>query len=73
VAIRVTIDRLMVERKLKSKDVAEALGITEANFSLLKNGRVKGMRFGTLDKLCTLLGCQPGDILRHDPSAPEAD
>ena len=72
-AIRVTIDRLMVERKLKSKDVAEALGITEANFSLLKNGHVKGMRFGTLDRLCTLLGCQPGDILRHDPSEPEAD
>jgi putative transcriptional regulator len=58
----------MVEKKLKSKDLAEALGITEANFSLLKNGHVKGIRFGTLDKLCTLLNCQPGDILGRDSS-----
>jgi putative transcriptional regulator len=68
VAIRVHLDRLMVEKKLKSKDLAEALGITEANFSLLKNGHVKGIRFGTLDKLCTLLNCQPGDILGRDSS-----
>ncbi len=66
-AIRVHLDRLMVEKKLKSKDLAEALGITEANFSLLKNGHVKGMRFGTLDKLCTLLNCQPGDLLSQIP------
>jgi len=65
VAIRVHLDRLMVEKKLKSKDLAEALGITEANFSLLKNGHVKGIRFGTLDKLCTLLNCQPGDPRRY--------
>lgn len=57
----------MVEKKLKSKDLAEALGITEANFSLLKNGHVKGIRFGTLDKLCTLLNCQPGDLLSQIP------
>jgi putative transcriptional regulator len=67
VAIRVHLDRLMVEKKLKSKDLAEALGITEANFSLLKNGHVKGIRFGTLDKLCTLLNCQPGDLLSQIP------
>ncbi|MFY7776768.1 MAG: helix-turn-helix domain-containing protein [Elstera sp.] len=66
-AIRVHLDRLMVEKKLKSKDLAEALGITEANFSLLKNGHVKGIRFGTLDKLCTLLNCQPGDLLSQIP------
>ena len=66
-AIRVHLDRLMVEKKLKSKDLAEALGITEANFSLLKNGHVKGIRFGTLDKLCTLLNCQPGDFLSQKP------
>jgi putative transcriptional regulator len=67
VAIRVHLDRLMVEKKLKSKDLAEALGITEANFSLLKNGHVKGIRFGTLDKLCTLLNCQPGYLLSQIP------
>ena len=66
-AIRVHLDRLMVEKKLKSKYLAEALGITEANFSLLKNGHVKGIRFGTLDKLCTLLNCQPGDLLSQIP------
>ncbi len=60
----------MVEKKLKSKDLAEALGITEANFSLLKNGHVKGIRFGTLDKLCTLLNCQPGDLLSQIPNDP---
>ena len=60
----------MVEKKLKSKDLAEALGITEANFSLLKNGHVKGIRFGTLDKLCTLLNCQPGDLLSQIPDDP---
>jgi putative transcriptional regulator len=70
VAIRVHLDRLMVEKKLKSKDLAEALGITEANFSLLKNGHVKGIRFGTLDKLCTLLNCQPGDLLSQIPNDP---
>lgn len=59
----------MVEKKLKSKDLAEALGITEANFSLLKNGHIKGIRFGTLDKLCTLLNCQPGDLLSQTPDA----
>ena len=70
-AIRVHLDRLMVEKKLKSKDLAEALGITEANFSLLKNGHVKGIRFGTLDKLCTLLNCQPGDLLSQIPDDPD--
>ena len=50
---------------------AERIGITEANVSLLKSGRVKGVRFETLEKICAVLDCQPGDILeyRHDPSS----
>lgn len=63
-AIRVTLDRVMAERKVKSKDLAAAIGITEANLSLLKQGKVKGVRFETLEALCRQLGCTPGDLLQ---------
>ncbi len=62
--IVVKLDVVMADRKVKSKDLAEAVGITEANMSLLKQGKVKGIRFDTLDSICRYLGCTPGDILK---------
>lgn len=66
--IVVKLDVVLAERKVKSKDLARHVGITEANMSLLKQGKVKGVRFDTLEKICEYLDCQPGDILRYEPS-----
>ena len=66
-AIVVNLDVMLAKRKLRSKELAEIIGITEANLSLLKSGKVKGVRFETLDKICTALQCQPGDLLEHKP------
>lgn len=58
---------MLAKRKVKSKDLAQYVGITEQNLSLLKSGKVKGVRFSTLEKVCKYLDCQPGDILEfHD-------
>lgn len=65
--IVVTLDVMLATRKVKSKDLAERVGITEANLSLLKQGRVKGVRFETLAAICRHLECQPGDLLRFEP------
>ena len=64
--IRVVLNVMMAERNVRSKDLAAYLGITEANLSLLKQGKVKGVRFETLDRICEYLDCQPGDILRRE-------
>ncbi|MCK0068489.1 MULTISPECIES: helix-turn-helix domain-containing protein [Kordiimonas] len=64
--IIVKLDVMLAERKVKSKDLASAVGITEANLSLLKSGKVKGVRFATLEAICDYLNCQPGDILRFE-------
>lgn len=61
--IIVTLDVMLARRKMKAKDLAAAIGITEANLSLLKSGKVKGVRFETLAKLCEVLDCRPGDLL----------
>ena len=61
------LDVMLAERKVRSKELAEHVGITEANLSLLKQGKVKGVRFDTLEKICEYLRCQPGDLLRYDP------
>lgn len=61
--IIVNLDVVMAQRKIRSKDLALAIGITEANLSLLKRGKVKGVRFETLAAICQYLQCQPGDIL----------
>ena len=66
-AIVVNLDVMLAKRKMRSKELAETIGITEANLSLLKSGKVKGVRFETLDKICTALQCQPGDLLEHKP------
>lgn len=56
----------MAKRKVKSKDIAEQVGITEQNLSILKTGKAKAVRFSTLEKLCEALNCQPGDILKYE-------
>jgi putative transcriptional regulator len=61
------LDVMLAERKVRSKELAEHVGITEANLSLLKQGKVKGVRFDTLEKICAYLRCQPGNLLRYDP------
>ncbi len=61
--IIVNLDVMLAKRKLKSKELAEIIGITEQNLSVLKSGRAKAVRFTTLDAICRALECQPGDIL----------
>ena len=61
--IIVKLDVMLAERKMKSKELAARVGITEANLSLLKSGKVKGVRFATLEAICEALDCQPGDLL----------
>ena len=61
--IIVNLDVMLAKRKMRSKELAERIGITEQNVSLLKSGKVKGIRFETLDKICEVLDCQPGDLL----------
>lgn len=63
--IVVNLDIVLAQRKMKSKQLAEAIGITEQNLSLLKSAKVKGVRFATLEKICAALNCQPGDILAY--------
>lgn len=65
--IVVQLDVMLARRKVKSKDLAEHVGITEANLSLLKQGKVKGVRFETLASICEFLHCQPGDLLVFEP------
>lgn len=64
--IKVTLAVVMAQRNVKSKDLAEHVGITESNLSLLKQGHVKGVRFDTLAKICDYLDCEPGEILARD-------
>lgn len=67
-AIVVNLDVMLAKRKVKSKDLARYVGITEQNISLLKSGKVKGIRFSTLDRICGYLDCQPGEILEYTPT-----
>ena len=65
--IIVNLDVMLARRKMRSKELAERVGITEQNISLLKSGKVKGVRFETLARICEALNCQPGDILEYRP------
>ena len=65
--IVVRLDLMLARRKVKSRDLAEFVGITEANMSLLKQGKIRGVRFETLEKICEYLQCQPGDLLAYVP------
>ena len=60
------LDRVMVERKISLNDLAEKVGITNVNLSKIKNNRVTAVRFSTLEALCRILHCQPGDILKYE-------
>lgn len=65
--ILVNLDVIMTKRKVTGRELASYVGITEQNLSLLKSGKVRGIRFGTLESICKYLECQPGDILEFRP------
>lgn len=65
--IRITLDKVLAARGMTARELTQAVGITEANMSLLRTGKVKGVRFGTLEKICETLDCQPADILLYEP------
>ena len=67
----VDLDVMLARRRMSVGDFAKAIGITPANVAVLKNGRAKAIRFSTLDAICRVLDCQPGDILRWSADAPE--
>ncbi|MCE4553158.1 helix-turn-helix domain-containing protein [Roseateles cellulosilyticus] len=73
--IVVTLDVMLARRKMRSRELAERVGITEANLSLLKSGKVRGVRFDTLSRICEVLQCQPGDLLAWEagPEPPAAN
>lgn len=64
--IRVTLDRLIVKRAIKARDLAQQVGLSETQLSLFRSGKVKGIRFRTLAKLCAALECRPRDLLDYD-------
>lgn len=64
--VRVTLDVMLARRKRRARDVAEQIGLSETQLSLLRTGKVRGMRFDTLSKLCLVLDCAPGDLLDYD-------
>lgn len=68
--IVVRLDVMLARRKMRSRELAERIGITEQNLSLLKSGKVKGVRFDTLARICEVLECQPGDLLEAVPADP---
>ena len=64
-SIRINLDVVLAKKKMSVKELSEKVGITMANISILKNGKAKAIRFTTLDKICEVLECQPGDILEY--------
>lgn len=65
--ITVNLDVMLAKRKVSLTDLSKAVGLSLTNLSMLKNGKVKGVRFGTLEKICIVLNCQPGDLLEFQP------
>ena len=65
--IQINLDLMLVKRKVSSRELAQAIGLSETNLSLLKSGKVKGVRFASLEAICKYLDCQPGDILEYVP------
>lgn len=63
--IAIHLDKIMLDRKITSKELAEKIGITPANLSILKTQKAKGIRFNTLESICEILDCQPGDIIEY--------
>jgi putative transcriptional regulator len=71
VAIRINLDAVLAARGMTAKQLAAQIGVSETHLSMFRSGKVKGVRFSTLDKLCVALACQPADLISHDPSTPE--
>ncbi|AQS36414.1 putative transcriptional regulator [Shewanella psychrophila] len=67
--ITINLDVMMAKRKMRLKDLSLLVGVTEQNLSILKNGKAKAIRFSTLEKICEVLDCQPGDILVYEPKS----
>jgi len=65
--IVINLDVVLAQRKIRGKELAAQVGVTEQNLSLLRTGKVKGVRFSTLERICEILECQPGDILEYVP------
>jgi putative transcriptional regulator len=72
-AIRVTLDRVLLERRMSLTELTERVGITLANLSILKTGKAKAVRFSTLSALCRELNCQPADLLVYEPGEDDPD
>jgi putative transcriptional regulator len=72
-AIRVLLDRALLERRMSLTELADRVGVTIANLSILKTGKARAIRFTTLDALCRELDCQPGDLLRFEPGPEDSD
>ncbi len=72
-AIRVTLDRVLLDRRMSLTELGDKVGITLANLSILKTGKAKAIRFSTLEALCRELDCQPGDILVWEPGEAEEE
>ncbi|WP_373536101.1 helix-turn-helix domain-containing protein [Microcoleus sp.] len=66
-AIAIKLDDLLHDRRMTLTELADRIGITLANLSILKTGKARAIRFSTLDAICKALACQPGDVLRHEP------
>lgn len=71
--IRVKLDRMLVDRRMSLTELADRVGVTLANLSILKTGKARAVRFSTLDRLCRELDCQPGDLLVFEPGPPDSD
>jgi putative transcriptional regulator len=71
--IVITLERILAARKMRAKDLAEAIGVSETHLSLFRSGKVRGVRFSTLARLCEALECQPGDLLAYEPGDEEDD
>ncbi|HEY3797432.1 MAG TPA: helix-turn-helix transcriptional regulator [Caulobacteraceae bacterium] len=69
--IRVRLDRILLERRMSLTELADRVGVTIANLSILKTGKARAVRFSTLDALCRELGCQPGELLEFEPGPPD--
>ena len=72
-SIVVMLDDLLHARRMTLTELAERVGLTLANLSILKTGKARAIRFSTLESICAVLECQPGDLLAYDPSAPSED
>lgn len=70
--IVITLDRVLASRKLRAKDLAALIGVSETHLSLFRAGKVRGVRFSTLSRLCAALDCQPGDLLQYEPGDDDA-